>query len=132
MRRRRSLLCFVTVVAASACLAPTATAAKVDPQVAGLQVALRAYKVYAGPIDGISGPATRRGVKRFQQRVRLPVDGVAGLACIALRPVARVVPAVGMVGLVAAVWVGLHAYEIIWWREARAETRGLRQPASAG
>jgi hypothetical protein len=34
-----------------------------------LQVALRAYSLYAGPIDGISGPATRRGIKRFQQRV---------------------------------------------------------------
>ena len=32
--------------------------------------------------------------------------------------------------LVAAVWVALHAYEIIWWQEARAEARGLRVPAS--
>lgn len=78
--RRRRLLCLLAVVAASACLVPTATAAKVDPQVAGLQVALRAYKLYAGPIDGISGPATRRGVKRFQKRVGLQVDGVAGPA----------------------------------------------------
>ena len=30
--------------------------------------------------------------------------------------------------LVAAVWIGLrlHAYEIIWWREARAQTRARR------
>jgi hypothetical protein len=48
--------------------------------VAGLQVALRAYSVYAGPIDGISGPATRRGIKRFQRRVGLSVDGHAGRA----------------------------------------------------
>ena len=27
-------------------------------------------------------------------------------------------------------WVALHAYEIIWWREARARTRALRLPAS--
>jgi Transglycosylase SLT domain/Putative peptidoglycan binding domain len=79
-RRRRCLLCLVTVVAASACLVPTATAAHVDPQVAGLQVALRAYKLYAGPIDGISGPATRSGIKHFQKRVGLQVDGVAGPA----------------------------------------------------
>lgn len=79
-RRRRLLLCLVTVVAASACAVPTALAGKVDPQVAGLQVALRAYKLYAGPVDGISGPATRRGVKRFQKRVGLQVDGVAGPA----------------------------------------------------
>jgi hypothetical protein len=37
-----------------------------------------------------------------------------------------------MVGLVAAVWVALHAYELIWWREARAQPRGLHEPASAG
>jgi len=79
-RRRRCLLCLATAVAASACLVPTATAAHVDPQVAGLQVALRAYKVYAGPIDGISGPATRRGIRHFQKRVGLQVDGVAGPA----------------------------------------------------
>jgi hypothetical protein len=30
---------------------------------------------------------------------------------------------------VTTVWVGLHAYELIWWREARAETRALRAPA---
>jgi hypothetical protein len=52
--------------------------ARVNPQVAGLQVALRAYSLYAGPIDGISGPATRRGIKRFQRRAGLQVDGRAG------------------------------------------------------
>jgi hypothetical protein len=31
--------------------------------------------------------------------------------------------------LVAAVWVALHAYELIWWREARVRTRALRLPA---
>jgi hypothetical protein len=25
--------------------------------------------------------------------------------------------------LVAAVWVGLHAYELIWWSEERAQAR---------
>src|SRR4051794_36388778 len=80
-RRRWSsrLLCLLTLAAASACLAPIATA-RVNPQVAGLQVALRAYNLYGGPIDGISGPATRRGVKRFQERVGLHVDGRAGPA----------------------------------------------------
>jgi hypothetical protein len=48
--------------------------------VAGLQVALRAYSLYAGPIDGIPGPATRRGIKRFQRRSGLQVDGRAGRA----------------------------------------------------
>jgi low temperature requirement protein LtrA len=27
--------------------------------------------------------------------------------------------------------IALHAYEIIWWREAHARTRALRLPASA-
>jgi hypothetical protein len=76
---QRRLLCLLALVAASAWLAPAASA-RVNPQVAGLQVALRAYSFYAGPIDGISGPATRRGVKRFQQRAGLQVDGRAGRA----------------------------------------------------
>jgi peptidoglycan hydrolase-like protein with peptidoglycan-binding domain len=60
-------------------LAPAA-AARVDPQVAGLQVALRAFGVYTGPIDAIAGPATKRGVTRFQRRVGLPADGKVGPA----------------------------------------------------
>jgi low temperature requirement protein LtrA len=55
---------------------------------------------------------------------------VAALACAALFPVAVVVPALVALALVTAVWVALHAYEIIWWREARARTRA-RLPASA-
>jgi low temperature requirement protein LtrA len=56
---------------------------------------------------------------------------VAMLACAALFPVALKVPAIVALALIAGVWVALHAYEIIWWREARAETRALRLPASA-
>ena len=52
----------------------------------------------------------------------------AAIACALLRPIALVVPALVALTLVAAVWVALHAYEIIWWREARAQTRALRQP----
>jgi low temperature requirement protein LtrA len=51
---------------------------------------------------------------------------VAAIVCALLWPVAVVVPALIALTLVAAVWVALHAYEIIWWREARAETRALR------
>jgi hypothetical protein len=56
---------------------------------------------------------------------------IAAVACALLLPVALVVPALVALTLVAAVWVALHAYEIIWWREARARTRALRLPASA-
>ena len=55
---------------------------------------------------------------------------IAAIACAVLWPVAVLVPALVALTLVAAVWIGLHAYEIIWWREARAQTRALRASAS--
>ena len=51
-----------------------------NPQIAGLQVALRAYGLYNGPIDAIAGPKTVSGTKAFQRRVGIPVDGRAGPA----------------------------------------------------
>jgi Transglycosylase SLT domain/Putative peptidoglycan binding domain len=51
-----------------------------NPQIAGLQVALRAYGLYNGPIDSIAGPKTVRATKTFQRRAGLPVDGRAGPA----------------------------------------------------
>jgi Putative peptidoglycan binding domain/Transglycosylase SLT domain len=74
---RRSL-CLASLFAAVAF--PATAAGGVNPQAAGLQVALRAYGLYAGPIDGIAGPATKRGVEQFQRRVGLRADGVAGPA----------------------------------------------------
>jgi low temperature requirement protein LtrA len=71
--------------------------------------------------------ALRVRIARTISRGRL----VAAVACAALVPVAMSVPALVALALVAAVWVALHAYEIIWWREARAETRALRAPVSA-
>jgi peptidoglycan hydrolase-like protein with peptidoglycan-binding domain len=53
-------------------------AAGVNPQLAGLQVALRAQGLYCGAIDGIAGPATAKAVRAFQRRAKLPVDGIAG------------------------------------------------------
>ena len=83
---RRLLLASVVVLA----FPSVAAAARVDPQTAALQVALRAYGLYAGPIDGIAGPATVRGVRRFQRRVGLAVDGRAGRATRrALGPLGR-------------------------------------------
>jgi hypothetical protein len=54
--------------------------AQTNPQNAGLQVALRAWGVYFGAIDGIAGPQTRRAVRTFQARRGLVVDGVPGPA----------------------------------------------------
>jgi murein DD-endopeptidase MepM/ murein hydrolase activator NlpD len=46
--------------------------------VAALQVALRARGFYAATVDGVRGPQTRQGVRRFQARRGLAVDGIAG------------------------------------------------------
>jgi hypothetical protein len=70
--------------------------------------------------------ALRRRVSRMFGRGRL----VAAVACALLFPIAVVVPALVALTLVATVCVALHAYEIIWWQEARARTRALRLPAS--
>jgi len=56
---------------------------------------------------------------------------VAAVVCAALVPVALAVQAIVALALVAAVWVVLHAYELIWWRAARAELRAQHEPASA-
>ena len=56
---------------------------------------------------------------------------VAAVACAALVPAALAVQAIVALALVTAVWVVLHAYELIWWRAARAELRAQREPASA-
>ncbi|MEX0675003.1 MAG: peptidoglycan-binding protein [Gaiellaceae bacterium] len=54
------------------------TAQAADPQVAGLQVALRAHGLYQGAIDGLAGPQTRSAVLTFQRRKGLAADGRAG------------------------------------------------------
>jgi len=54
---------------------------------------------------------------------------VAAIACAALVPIALTVPALVALSLVATVWMALHVYELIWWREARAQTRAQRAPA---
>lgn len=59
-------------------LAAPAAAAVGKPNVAALQVALRARGLYAGTIDGVVGPSTTAGVRRFQRRARIAVDGVVG------------------------------------------------------
>ena len=74
MAGKPAVLC-ATVFAAFA-LAPAAQAR--NPQIAGLQVALRAYGLYRGPIDAIAGPRTVGATKAFQRRAGLVPDGRAG------------------------------------------------------
>ena len=50
---------------------------------------------------------------------------VAALLLLLLLPLATMVPALAALGLVTAVWVALHIYELVRWREARAESRSL-------
>jgi peptidoglycan hydrolase-like protein with peptidoglycan-binding domain len=65
----------VLVTAGAAC-SDAAALAKV--QVPGVQVALYRHGFYKGSIDGISGPMTRRAIRRFQRSKGLEVDGVVG------------------------------------------------------
>jgi peptidoglycan hydrolase-like protein with peptidoglycan-binding domain len=58
--------------------APAAAPAGVSPNVAALQVALRAKGLYGGSVDGVAGPGTRGAVRDFQRRRGLAADGVAG------------------------------------------------------
>jgi peptidoglycan hydrolase-like protein with peptidoglycan-binding domain len=65
-------------LAAGLALALVAPSRAAAPQAAGLQVALRAWGLYAGPIDAVQGPATRAALRAFQRQEGLLVDGIAG------------------------------------------------------
>jgi low temperature requirement protein LtrA len=110
------------------------------PMVAGIVLFAFAMKTTLADVDGelatipalglCGGPALylfafaalRFRVSRSLRGGRL----IAAIVCTLLWPVAVVVPALVALTLVALVWVGLHAYEIIWWREVRAQTRAVR------
>ena len=74
MHARLVALCAVPLVALWLSTAADAS----NPQIAGLQVALRAYGLYTGPIDAIAGPSTVRATKAFQRRTGIVADGRAG------------------------------------------------------
>ncbi len=63
--------------ALAAGLAAPATASALNPQHAGLQVALRAQGLYDGPIDAIVGPRTVAAIRAFQHSHDLQVTGLA-------------------------------------------------------
>jgi low temperature requirement protein LtrA len=61
-----------------------------------------------------------------ERRVRLSRGRfTAAIAVLLLLPLAMVVPALAALALVTAVWLALHTYELVWWREARAESRSV-------
>jgi murein DD-endopeptidase MepM/ murein hydrolase activator NlpD len=49
-----------------------------NPDIAAVQVALRAAGLYSGTVDGVAGPGTRGAVRRIQHRAGLVADGIAG------------------------------------------------------
>ena len=59
-------------------LLPAQPAAAANADVAALQAALKSIGLYPIAVDGIRGPFTARGVRRFQRRHGLIVDGIAG------------------------------------------------------
>ncbi|HUJ92304.1 MAG TPA: peptidoglycan-binding protein [Gaiellaceae bacterium] len=65
----------VLACALAAGLAAAAPAGALNPQQAGLQVALRAQGLYMGPIDAIVGPRTVAAIRAFQRTQGLPVTG---------------------------------------------------------
>jgi soluble lytic murein transglycosylase-like protein len=72
---RRGALASIASVAVLATAAPVCAA---NPQLAGLQVALRVHGLYRGPIDGVQGPKTRAALRAFQRQHGLVPDGLAG------------------------------------------------------
>ena len=54
---------------------------------------------------------------------------VTALAFLAALPLATRVSALAALGVVTAIWLALHTYELVWWRQARAESRSM--PASS-
>jgi LysM repeat protein len=58
----------VLICALGALSAAPAVHAAVNPQIAGLQVALRAHGLYLAQIDGLAGPRTAAAVEAFQSR----------------------------------------------------------------
>src|SRR4051794_32592043 len=69
------------LVAVVVCLCALLVAGPADasnPQIAGLQVALRSWGYYHGSVDGVSGPQTTHAIRSFQRHAGLHVDGIAG------------------------------------------------------
>ena len=83
MKRLAVLVGFVALAV------PTVAHARVNPQVAGLQVALRAHGLYLAEIDGIAGPKTTAAIHAFQREHGLPVGLANTRTRLALGPLGR-------------------------------------------
>jgi N-acetylmuramoyl-L-alanine amidase len=83
---RRSI---VLIAAIGALAAAPAVHAAVNPQIAGLQVALRAHGLYLAQIDGLAGPRTAAAVTAFENRHGLPHGPAGARLRAALGPLGR-------------------------------------------
>jgi LysM repeat protein len=84
VRRCIALICLI-----GALVAAPAVHAAANPQIAGLQVALRAHGLYLAQIDGIAGPRTAAAVRAFQHRHGLPYGVANARLRAALGPLGR-------------------------------------------
>jgi len=66
------------LIALTVAVWPPAVAARGSANIAALQVALRAQRLYAGSVDGVDGLGTAAAVRRLQRRSGLDADGIAG------------------------------------------------------
>jgi murein DD-endopeptidase MepM/ murein hydrolase activator NlpD len=74
--RRRAA--YVTALIVLTAAWPPAVGARGSANIAALQVALRAQRLYAGSVDGVDGPGTAAAVRRLQRRSGLDADAIAG------------------------------------------------------
>jgi low temperature requirement protein LtrA len=83
-----------------------------------------AFALYGGSACYLLTFSTIR--TRFVHRLSLSRGRfVAALVLLALLPLATSVQAVAALAVVTAVWLALHAYEFVRWRDARAESRSV-------
>ncbi len=81
---RTARLAAVSAFLGLSLLLPASSLAVGSPQVAAVQVALRARHLYAGTVDGVVGPATRSAILVAQRRAGLVPDGAVGPQTLAV------------------------------------------------
>jgi low temperature requirement protein LtrA len=63
---------------------------------------------------------------RVERRLRVSRGRfLAAVAFLVALPLATRVSALTALAIVTAIWLVLHTYELVWWRQARAESRSM-------
>jgi low temperature requirement protein LtrA len=63
---------------------------------------------------------------RVERRLRVSRGRfLAAVAFLVTLPLATRVSALTALAIVTAIWLLLHTYELVWWRQARAESRSM-------